>query len=192
MVKYRALNPKYRVPNLPDFEKYIETKRRFYDGWQVLYSFENHYGASIIQHFGSHGSEEGEWELAVFCDGELCYDTHITNDTIGHLKEHELSPILEEIKELPLRDDMKNPNEKPQRWIFTFAQKSEHKNRFAELWGTHDETREEMWRLFGKKWAFQCPSRPHAGVERYALEKLDLRDVSELDSEHHRKVNDAD
>ena len=101
MRNYRTLNPKFRVPNLPDFEKHIETKRRFYDGWQVLYSFENHYGASIIQHFGSYGSEEGLWELAVFCDGELCYNTPITDDVMGQLTEPELNDLLARIKALP-------------------------------------------------------------------------------------------
>ena len=82
---------------------------------------------------------------------------------------------------------MENLNEKPQRWIFTFPQDCEHKYKFAELWGMCFETREEMFRLFGGSWAFQYPNRIVAGVERYDLEKIDLRSISELDSEHNKR-----
>ena len=43
-------------------------------GLQMVYKFDNGYGASVIQHEGSYGSHKGRWELAVLCHGELCYD----------------------------------------------------------------------------------------------------------------------
>jgi hypothetical protein len=88
--------------------------------------------------------------------------------------------------------ELSTPNEKPQSWVFTFPYPSDLENCYVELVGTHDETKDEMYRLFGARWRFQSPSRLHAGVERFDLEKLDLRDETPMDSEHFRKVHDAD
>jgi hypothetical protein len=88
--------------------------------------------------------------------------------------------------------ELSTSNEKPQSWVFTFSFNSAFQFNYAELYGLHDETREEMFRLFSDRWAFQYPSRMHAGVERFDLEKLDLRDETPMDSEHFRKVHDAD
>ena len=62
-------------------------KRKVVDGgMQLLYSFENGYGASVIQHNGSYGNEIGKWEIAVLDNsGGICYDTPITDDVLGHL-----------------------------------------------------------------------------------------------------------
>lgn len=62
--------------------------------------FDNGYGASIIRHPYSYGNESGLFELAVLKNGEICYDTHITNDAIGWLTEEKVNEILEEIKKL--------------------------------------------------------------------------------------------
>ena len=84
-------------------------------------------------------------------------------------------------------------NEKPQSWVFTFSFNSAFRFNYAELYGLHDETREEIFRLFGDRWSRQYPSRLQAGVDRFDLEKLDLRDETPMDSEHFRKkVHDAD
>lgn len=74
-------------------------------GIQKQYKFENGYGASVIQHSGSYGNEQGLWELAVLKwvnenQYELDYSTEITDDVIGHLTEAEVEEILVEIKGL--------------------------------------------------------------------------------------------
>ena len=69
-------------------------------GVQKVYEFDNGYGASVIMHQGSYGFSKGLWELAVLENGELCYDTPITNDVIGHLSEAEVNKYLKQIKEL--------------------------------------------------------------------------------------------
>ena len=69
-------------------------------GIQKVYEFDNGYGASVIMHQGSYGFSKGLWELAVLQNGELCYDTPITNDVIGHLNEAEVNNYLNLIKEL--------------------------------------------------------------------------------------------
>lgn len=77
----------------------IETNK-VYDGIQYVYTYENGYGASVVKHEYSYGGKKGLWELAVQKDGELTYDTHITDDVIGHLEWNEVLNILEDIKAL--------------------------------------------------------------------------------------------
>ena len=70
------------------------------DGVQKVYQFPNGYGASVIKHKGSYGYKKGLWELAVLNEGELCYDTDISNDVIGHLNDPEVDNILGQIARL--------------------------------------------------------------------------------------------
>lgn len=74
-------------------------------GVQKLYSFPNGYGASVIKHKGSYGGDNGLWELAVLFNDELCYDTEITGDVIGHLNDPEVDNILRQIADLEVRID---------------------------------------------------------------------------------------
>jgi len=63
--------------------------------------FENGYGASVAQHKYSYGGEEGLYELAVLDkDGNLTYDTEITNDVIGWLTEDDVENLLSRIESL--------------------------------------------------------------------------------------------
>ena len=77
----------------------IETNKHM-DGVQKVYQFPNGYGASVIKHKGSYGYKKGLWELAVLNEGELCYDTDISNDVIGHLNDPEVDNILGQIARL--------------------------------------------------------------------------------------------
>jgi hypothetical protein len=73
-----------------------------YDGIQYLAKFPNGYGASIVRHQFSYGGRKGLWELAVLDDeGNLCYDTPITDDVLGYLTEDDVNEILDRIEELP-------------------------------------------------------------------------------------------
>lgn len=75
-------------------------ERLLHGGIQRLYRFDNGYGASVVRHDFSYGTE-----LAVIrwtgdtC--ELCYDTPITDDVIGHLDEAGIAEVLQLISELP-------------------------------------------------------------------------------------------
>lgn len=61
--------------------------------------FDNGYGISVIN--GNHAyCGVDTFEVAVFKDGELCYDTHITDDTIGYCTEDDVTRIMKKIQEL--------------------------------------------------------------------------------------------
>lgn len=103
---YTVLNKKYKLPLLPGFDKYLASTRRSFDGWQAKYKFKNGYGASIIQHMGSFGAEDGDWELGILYKDVICYDTPIAADVIGHLKIEDLAALLADIKALPKRKEI--------------------------------------------------------------------------------------
>ncbi len=71
------------------------------NGYQLTYTFDNGYGASVVKHDFSYGGSNGKYELAVLDkDGALCYDTPITDDVIGHLTMEEVENLLAEISYL--------------------------------------------------------------------------------------------
>ena len=63
--------------------------------------FENGYGVSVVCHTHSYGSKNGLFEIAVLGkDGDLTYDTPVTNDVIGYLSREEVTNIMEQVQEL--------------------------------------------------------------------------------------------
>lgn len=62
--------------------------------------FNNGYGVSVIKHDGSYGGKEGLYELAVLKNGDICYDTEITNDVIGYLTPEMVTEIMIRVQEL--------------------------------------------------------------------------------------------
>jgi hypothetical protein len=70
-------------------------------GKQCVVQFPNGYSASIVQSEYTYGGKEGLYELAVFGkDGNITYDTPITNDVEGYLSESDVESLLTQIKEL--------------------------------------------------------------------------------------------
>ena len=70
-------------------------------GTQARLDFDNGYGVSVITGFGAYGGDKGLYELAVFKDNCLCYDTPITDDVIGHLSQLEVTEYMRKVQELP-------------------------------------------------------------------------------------------
>lgn len=81
---------------------FLKLTNKVHDGVQYEYTFPNGYGASVIKHSYSYGGKDGKWELAVLKDDELCYDTSITNDVLGHLTTGEVNVILDKIRDLDI------------------------------------------------------------------------------------------
>jgi hypothetical protein len=75
------------------------------DGIQARVNFPNGYGASVVRGAYSYGGPAGLYELAVItADGELVYDTPITDDVLGWLSEDSVTKALAEIEALPQRE----------------------------------------------------------------------------------------
>jgi hypothetical protein len=71
------------------------------DGVVSRIHFDNGYGASVVKHDYSYGGKNGLYELAVLSsDGELTYDTPITNDVLGYLSKEDVTEILIKIQQL--------------------------------------------------------------------------------------------
>lgn len=70
------------------------------DGVHATISFENGYGASVVKTAWSYGGDQGLYELAVLFEGDITYNTPITDDVLGYLKEEEVTEFLYQIQEL--------------------------------------------------------------------------------------------
>ena len=79
----------------------VESNDNVNGGIQKVYKFPNGYGASVIKGPYTYGGKKGLWELAVLKGEELCYDTDITSDVIGHLNDPEMDAVLRQIERLP-------------------------------------------------------------------------------------------
>ena len=70
-------------------------------GVQAVITFDNGYGASVVKTPYSYGGDKGLYELAVLgTDGHLTYDTPITNDVIGYLRDIDVTDVMEKIQQL--------------------------------------------------------------------------------------------
>ncbi len=74
------------------------------DGVQAKHIFPNGYGVSVVRFPGSYGYSQDLYEVAVIKgtadDFELCYDTPITDDVLGHRDERDVENIMEEVAAL--------------------------------------------------------------------------------------------
>ena len=62
--------------------------------------FDNGYEASVVKSEYTYGGKDGLYELAVFKDGEICYDTPITDDVIGYLRPEDVTDVMVKIQQL--------------------------------------------------------------------------------------------
>jgi hypothetical protein len=62
--------------------------------------FDNGYEVSVVKSEHSYGGKDGLYELAIFKDDEICYDTPITNDVLGYLSDKDVTEVLIKIQQL--------------------------------------------------------------------------------------------
>ena len=62
--------------------------------------FDNGYEASVVKSEYTYGGKDGLYELAVFKDGEICYDTPVTDDVIGYLIPEYVTDVMAKIQQL--------------------------------------------------------------------------------------------
>jgi hypothetical protein len=71
------------------------------EGVQARITFDNGYGASVVKSPYTYGGDKGLYELAVLgTDGHLTYDTPITNDVIGYLRDIDVTDVMTKIQQL--------------------------------------------------------------------------------------------
>jgi hypothetical protein len=74
------------------------------NGVQALQFFDNGYGVSVVRFPGSYGYLQKLYELAVLKgieeNYEICYDTPITEDVLGHLTEEHITNLLSQVQSL--------------------------------------------------------------------------------------------
>jgi len=71
------------------------------DGIMSRIEFENGYGASIVKGEYTYGGKDGLYELAVLnSNGDLIYDTPVTDDVEGYLSEEQVTDLLIKIQQL--------------------------------------------------------------------------------------------
>lgn len=93
--------------------QHTESDLALNERYQIIIRFKNDYGASIIHHYGSYGSQHNLLELGVIKfknpneiigdslgKWELCYDTPLTDDVLGYLTYSDIIKALNEIKML--------------------------------------------------------------------------------------------
>lgn len=80
---------------------FIKLDDGFMKGVQCRMIFENGYGVSVVSHTYSYGGKKGLYEIAVLDkNGELTYDTPVTNDVIGYLSETGVTDVMKKVQEL--------------------------------------------------------------------------------------------
>ena len=76
------------------------------EGYNIRASikFNNGYGASVVRTKNSYGGEAGLYELAVLDkEGGVSYNTSITDDVLGWLKEDDVTAALQRIEALKMK-----------------------------------------------------------------------------------------
>jgi hypothetical protein len=83
------------------FDQLVFVKNPF-GGIQAQTVFNNGYGVSVINGGGAYTNGADAYELAVYGKGgEICYDTPITDDVLGHLSADEVSEVMQQHAALP-------------------------------------------------------------------------------------------
>jgi hypothetical protein len=81
--------------------EFIKLDDGFMKGVQCRMMFENGFGVSVVSHTYSYGGKDGLFEVAVLGkDGNLTYDTPVTNDVVGYLNPDEVTEIMEQVQNL--------------------------------------------------------------------------------------------
>lgn len=84
------------------FEKFNKNLRNGYPieiedirGIYYVFDFENGFSAGVVRSDFSYGGREGLWEISVFKNNKLYYESDITHDVLGYLDETEVEAVLQ-------------------------------------------------------------------------------------------------
>lgn len=74
------------------------------DVYHKVVTFSNGYAGSVVSSQYSYGGKEGLFEVAVMYNGEIVYDTPVTDDVVGFLDFQGVADTLKKIENLPHRN----------------------------------------------------------------------------------------
>ena len=90
-----------KTNNMKTFDDLQFTPHPNMNGVQARIQFENGYGASIVKGEYTYGGNDGLYELAVLdSNGDLTYNTPITDDVLGNLTLQEVTDTMIAIQKL--------------------------------------------------------------------------------------------
>ena len=70
------------------------------DAKQATEKFENNYGVSVLIGNCFYSNGKNTYELAILYNGNLYYNTEITDGVLGHLSKEEVSEIMIKVQSL--------------------------------------------------------------------------------------------
>jgi hypothetical protein len=87
-----------------EFKKFEDLDFQTHDDLRGVVSrlmFDNGYGVSVVRHPYSYGGDQGLYELAVLdSEGNLTYETEVTNDVIGYLTPEDVTEHMIEVQSI--------------------------------------------------------------------------------------------
>ena len=82
-----------------DLEFKIHPNHPLFDT-QAEMHFENGYGVSVITGKSAYSNSINTYEVAILFEGQITYNTHITDDVIGYQDEDDVNDIMKKVQEL--------------------------------------------------------------------------------------------
>lgn len=95
MKQFKDLEFKQHPGSTPDFDLGVVSRLEFDNGYEV----------SVVKGQYTYGGDKGLYELAIFKDGEICYDTPITDDVIGYLRAEDVTDVMIKVQQLQYDND---------------------------------------------------------------------------------------
>jgi hypothetical protein len=80
--------------------KNLRFKSHPFRGQMASMYFKNGYGVSVLCGTAFHSNGVDTYEVAILRDGEITYDTDITDDVLGHLSKKEVTEVMKKVQEL--------------------------------------------------------------------------------------------
>jgi hypothetical protein len=92
------------MSTIKQYNKYIIDFNSINKGMQLTFRFPNNYGLSVVCHSFSYGNNHDSFEIAItkFRSDDsdkwnICYDTNITSDVLGHQSKEDVINIIEQV-----------------------------------------------------------------------------------------------
>lgn len=79
--------------------KDLDFKAHSVSGKHAIYHFDNKYGVSVICGHMFYSNGVDTYELAILYNGQITYNTDITNDVIGNLTADQVTDVMIKVQQ---------------------------------------------------------------------------------------------